>query len=104
MASLFRSASLAAVLLLLLASCSKKPVACFTVDKNTPTKANEEIQFNPNCSTDADSYSWAYGDGVTGTGSPVKHKYPNPGTFTVTLTAKNSSKEAMTSQTVTIVP
>ena len=99
-----RSASLATMALLLLASCSKKPNACFTVDKNTSTKVDEEIQFNPNCSTDADSYSWAYGDGATDTGSPVKHKYKSPGTFTVTLTAKNSSKEATTSQTVTIVP
>ena len=104
MALLVRFASLATAALLL-ASCSKKaPVACFTVDKNSLTKANEEIQFNPNCSTDADSYSWAYGDGTTGMGSPVKHKYPNPGTYTVTLTAKNSSKESTTSQTVTIVP
>ena len=95
-----------AVVLALLGGCSKKaPGACFVIDKaSNSTKTNEEIQFNANCSTDADSYSWSYGDGTSGESATVKHKYPAAGTYVVKLTAKNSSKEASSSQNLIIVP
>ena len=88
-----------------LSSCSKSPEACFVVDKGSlNTKVNEEIQFSAACSTDADTYAWEYGDGSGDTGASAKHKYPQAGTYTVKLTAKNSSKSASTTKTVTIAP
>ena len=37
-----------------LASCSKKPDACFTIVKGQPSsKLNDEVQVNAACSTDA---------------------------------------------------
>ena len=90
---------------LFLASCTKTPEACFTVDKgNTNTKVNEEIHFAATCSKDATTYSWNFGDNSTADGSDVKHKYPNAGTYTVTLTASNSSKSSKSSQIFTITP
>ena len=75
MTSLLRSASLAAVSLLLLASCSKKPDACFTIEKGQPSsKLNDEVQVSAGCSTDADSYVWEFGDGFSTTGLTAKHK------------------------------
>ena len=90
---------------LALMSCSKTPTACFTVDKGSgSTHVNEEIQYNALCSTEADSYAWNYGDGSSDSGPQVKHKYRTAGSYTVQLTAKNSSKEASSTQTVVIVP
>ncbi|ALW86873.1 hypothetical protein AUC43_18395 [Hymenobacter sedentarius] len=99
----------ASVVLLLaglaLASCSKKPDACFTIEKGQPSsKLNDEVEVNAACSTDADDYVWDFGDGASTTGAKAKHKYNAVGQFTVKLTAKNSSKESTTSKQVTIVP
>lgn len=90
---------------LLLASCSKKPDACFTIEKGQPSsKLNDEVEVNAACSTDADEYVWEFGDGFSTTGAKAKHKYNAVGRFTIKLTAKNDSKEATTSREVTIVP
>lgn len=104
MHSLVRSVSVAAVVLLL-ASCSKKPDACFTIEKGQPSsKLSDEVQVNAACSTDADSYVWDFGDGFSTTGATAKHKYNAVGSFTIKLTAKNSSRESTTSKGVTVVP
>ena len=87
---------------ILIASCTKTPEACFTVDKGKTAKVNEEINYDASCSKDADSYSWDFGDGTTGSGSPAKHKYPNVGNYNIVLTAHHSSKSATISQTITI--
>ena len=90
---------------LALAGCSKKPDACFTIEKGQPSsKLNDEVQVNAACSTDADDYVWDFGDGFSTTGAKAKHKYNAVGQFMVKLTAKNSSKESTTSKQVTIVP
>ncbi|MEO5570680.1 MAG: PKD domain-containing protein [Bacteroidia bacterium] len=88
---------------ILIASCTKTPEACFTVDKGKTAKENEEIQYDASCSKDADSYFWDFGDGSTGSGSPVKHKYPHTGNYVIMLTAHHSSKSATISQAVTII-
>ena len=88
---------------LVLISCSKTPEACFFVDKGSlNTKANEEIQLSAACSSDTDTYAWEYGDGSGDTGATAKYKYPQAGTYTIKLTAKNSSKSAGTTKTITI--
>ncbi|WP_426061242.1 PKD domain-containing protein [Hymenobacter sp. B1770] len=99
----------ASVVLLLagmaLAGCSKKPDACFTIEKGQPSsKINDEVEVSAACSTDADQYVWDFGDGFSTTGAKAKHKYNAVGQFTLKLTAKNDSKESTTSKQVTIVP
>ncbi|GAA4013708.1 hypothetical protein GCM10022408_28530 [Hymenobacter fastidiosus] len=99
---LFRPAMLATGILLF-ASCSKKPEACFSVDKGSlSTKVNEEIQLNATCSNDADSYAWEYGDGAIEAGAIVKHKYLKAGTYTVKMTAKGDGKSDTASKEVVI--
>jgi PKD repeat protein len=88
----------------LLASCAKKPEACFITDKgNTDTKVNEVIHFDAACSSDnVDEYSWTFGDGGTAMGPQVMHKYEREGTYNVVLTVKNGSKDAVMTQTLLI--
>ena len=88
----------------LFASCTKTPTPCFTSDKGNAAKVNEEVQFNPSCSTNAVSYNWDFGDGTSTSGNPVKHKYANAGVYVVILTAINKKKSASTSQNLTVNP
>lgn len=85
-------------------SCTKTPTACFSVDKGSMPKVNEEVQFNGSCSTNATSYTWNFGDGATSTGTSVKHKYATAATYAVTLTVKNRKKTATLVQNVMINP
>ncbi len=88
-----------------LTSCSKKPEACFTIEKGIPSsKINDEVEVNAGCSSDADSFVWEWGDGASTTGIKTKHKYNAAGNFTIKLTAKGDGKSASTSKPVTIVP
>jgi len=96
--------TLAISAMVFISSCSKTPEACFTIDKEKPTKVNEEIQFNAACSIEADTYVWDFGDGSTGTGSSTKHKYPTAANYVVKLTASNKNKSATSSQNLTITP
>ncbi len=90
---------------LIMAGCSKKPEACFTIEKGIPSsKINDEVEVNAGCSSDADSYVWEWGDGASDTGIKVKHKYNVAGNFTIKLTAKGDDKSASTSKPVTIIP
>ncbi|MBC6697494.1 PKD domain-containing protein [Hymenobacter sp. BT190] len=90
---------------LMLASCSKEPEACFTIEKGIPSsKINDEVEVNAGCSSDADSYVWEWGDGASTTGLKTKHKYNAAGTFTIKLTAKGDDKSSSTTKPVTIVP
>ena len=90
---------------LLLAGCSKKPDACFTIEKGQPSsKVNDEVEVNAGCSTDAGEFVWDFGDGSSTTGIKAKHKYVTTGQYTIKLTAKNSDRDATTSKQVTIVP
>ncbi len=90
---------------LCLMSCSKKPDACFTIEKGIPSsKINDEVEVNAGCSSDADSFVWEWGDGASTTGIKTKHKYNAAGNFTIKLTAKGDGKSASTSKPVTIVP
>ncbi|MET4075220.1 PKD domain-containing protein [Hymenobacter sp. UYCo722] len=90
---------------LLLAGCSKKPDACFTIEKGQPSsKVNDEVEVNAGCSTDAGDFVWDFGDGFSTTGIKAKHKYVTTGQYTIKLTAKNSNRDATTSKQVTVVP
>ncbi|MGZ5244588.1 MAG: PKD domain-containing protein [Bacteroidia bacterium] len=87
----------------LLASCTMEPTACFTVDKNSNVKENEEVLFSAACSEDANTYNWNFGDGGTASGLEAKHKYNTEGTYEVTLTAQNSSQSDLATARITVV-
>ena len=102
---MMHKATLIAMAALLLASCGRKPDACFTIEKGQPSsKVNEEVEVNAGCSTDAGQFVWDFGDGFSTTGIKAKHKYSVVGQYTIKLTAKNSDREATASKSVTIVP
>jgi PKD repeat protein len=82
------------ILTLSVLSCTKDPAACFSVDKGTTTKVNEEIQFDASCSVNAETYSWDFGDSSTGTGVQVKHKYSVKGKYIIKLVAKKADKSS----------
>ncbi|MCA8832823.1 PKD domain-containing protein [Hymenobacter pini] len=87
-----------------LASCGKKPEACFTIEKGIPSsKVNETVELNAGCSTEATSFVWEWGDGSSDTGIKTNHKYNAAGTFTIKLTAKNDDNSASTTKQVVIV-
>ncbi len=95
--------TLALGILLFLGACTATPEACFTADKDKGgLKTNEEIQFSPLCSKDADAYTWDFGDGTTSFEATTKHKYSVKGSYTVKLTASNKSKSGETSQIIVI--
>lgn len=103
--SFFRTPTALLLAGLALAACSKKPEACFTIEKGVPSsKINDEVEVNAGCSSDADSYVWEWGDGASTTGLKAKHKYNAAGTFTIKLTAKGDDKSSSTTKPVTIVP
>ena len=92
---------LAFSLVLFLASCSKKePASCFTITGTT--KVNSEIQFDGNCSKDAESFEWNFGDGTSDIGANVKKKYTKVGAFTVILTVRNSDKSNVFQNVITV--
>lgn len=93
-------------LVLIAASCSKKPTICFTPNKTTAFTA-DTISFT-NCSEKGRYYEWTFGDGYSDfENENSQHAYQNPGTYTVQLSARSKSsysiKSYSTSQTITIV-
>ena len=93
---------LLALTLFIFASCTKTPVASFSVS-TTSAYVDEPISFS-NQSIDAVSYEWNFGDGSTSSEMNPTHTYTTGGTYTVTLTAysKNMKKMATYSENITI--
>ena len=85
-------------------SCKKTPTPCFSIDKGSVAKLNEEVQFDASCSKNVSSYTWDFGDGTTASGNPVKHKYSAVGTYAIILKEKNGNKTASLTQNLTINP
>lgn len=88
--------------LLIVTSCTKTPVAKFTVSKSV-AEIDEEITFT-NTSSDGVTYKWDFGDGSSSTEETSVHKFKAAGSYTVTLTAysKKEKKSHESSQTITI--
>jgi PKD repeat protein len=95
---------LSASAIVLLASCTSKPEACFIVDKYNTAKLNEEVQFDAMCSLNAGTFNWNFGDGTTATGQSTKHKYTVAKTYVVKLTAVNKSKSDTSVVNLVIAP
>ncbi len=95
------------MLILVLASCKKKPTACFTTDLKT-TGVNMPIKCDASCSKNAIKYFWL-GDGVRtpDTNDPAISTvtYNQAGTFTIKLEVTNGKhdyQQDIVSQTVKI--
>lgn len=92
---------------LALTSCSKDPVACFTLDKTTAA-VNTPIVADASCSVDAGKYMWMESEGSTfeGTTRPevAIYTYSEPGNYTIRLKVKSESNgnETEISKPVTI--
>jgi PKD domain len=89
-------------LALSIVSCTKDPAACFTVDKGSTTKVNEEIQFDANCSANAETYAWSFGTLGTATGITTKYKFTTKGKVIVKLVASKGGKSSEFTQELDI--
>lgn len=83
-----RLISILPLLSLLLISCTKKPVADFTVDLN-PAYVGEYVRFT-DYSINADYVEWDMDDGYTYNEPVVDHYFVDPGWYNVTLRAFGS--------------
>jgi chitodextrinase len=81
-------------LALSIVSCTKDPAACFEVNKGNPTKQNEEVQFDANCSVNAETYTWTFGTLGTATGITTKFKFTAKGKIVVKLVASKGGKNS----------
>jgi len=70
---------------LIMASCSRDPIADFFVSRNI-VDVGETVYFTNN-SYDADYFEWDFGDGTRSTAFDANHTYSQPGIFTITLFA-----------------
>ena len=94
---------LVVLLSILVVSCQKKPMACFTSSKTTAA-INESISFSSACSMDGRNYQWDFGDGLKSTEQNPTHSFSTTGTFTIKcmVMSKNSKKMDETSALITI--
>ncbi len=76
---------IAALVPVLLASCTKDPFASFISDRKV-VEVGEEIYFT-NRSYDAIDYEWDFGDGYLSRNFNAVHSWDAPGIYTVSLTA-----------------
>ena len=88
----------------LLNGCSKgpKPVAAFTMDKNSAL-TGDTVTFT-NQSTDATSYSWEFGDDSISIAENPRHAFRKHGSYTVILNCTGDGGTNSTSKEITILP
>lgn len=104
MKATIKIASMVAILSIIgLASCMKKPMACFEASPTT-INAGQSVSFTSTCSMDAHHYEWEFGDGGTSMDANPSHTYSTAGSYTVKLKtmSKNSKKMDETSKTITV--
>lgn len=76
-------------------------VRAFPTATFTQTTDNLTVTFLSN-STNVDTYFWDFGDGNTSTLEDPVHTYAIAGTYTVTLTTKNTCRETVKTNTITL--
>lgn len=86
---------------LLLVSCSKDPVADFTVSLSEPG-IGETVYFT-NRSMDANSYEWDFGDGFVSNSFNASHYYDMDGNYTVSLKAMYKDRFDISYYTIRVV-
>lgn len=72
---------------IIMASCSRDPIADFFVSRNI-VDVGETVYFTNN-SVDADYFEWDFGDGTRSNSFDANHIYTYEGVYTVTLFAYN---------------
>lgn len=72
---------------LIIAGCSRDPIADFFVSRNV-IDVGESVYFTNN-SIDADYFEWDFGDGTRSNSFDANHTYTREGTYMVTLFAYN---------------
>lgn len=77
------------IVITLLSSCQKQPLASFTISNNNIT-VGDTVSF-VNTSTDANSYIWNFGDGSKSTDANPTHVYTQQGSYIVSLTASDKA-------------
>jgi PKD repeat protein len=91
---------LLAIIPLALISCTKEPIANFTIS-NSWVGPNEDIYFT-NRSIDAEAFEWDFGDGTFSSNFNVSHYYTQTGDYTVRLKAFREGIEDMAQMTVSV--
>ncbi|MFC2090248.1 PKD domain-containing protein [Bacteroidota bacterium] len=94
-------ASIIAVGLLIIQSCTKEPTPDFSYAPSTNPEAGDSIHFT-NLSLDATSYEWDFGDGTTSVKDNPSTVYETPGSYEVTLNAINEKATVPISKTIQI--
>lgn len=94
--------SLAVIVIISFASCSKKPMAC--CDVPTTGTSGQSISFSSSCSMDAEQYEWDFGDGstVSKEANPA-HVFVLAGTYTVSLMVMDKKGKNMDETSKSIV-
>ncbi len=87
------------VCIMLVTSCTKKPVADFSYP--SVTKVGEYIAFS-NLSENADQFLWDFDDGSTSTLSDPSHTFAIPGSYTVSLEAIGEKESSIVSKELQI--
>ena len=78
-------------ILVLTASCSAEPEACYELEKQT-FSVNEEVHFL-NCSRNAEQVEWDFGDGNRSESALPTHRYQESGHYTSVLRTYNDAGE-----------
>lgn len=86
---------------MLLISCSKDPMADFSISA-TSARIGETIYFT-NRSIDAESFEWDFGDGFVSNSFNASHFYDMDGVYTVRLIAINRGQQDVITRTVTVI-
>lgn len=70
---------------LVLSSCKKEPVACFTANR-VAVIPGKFVNF-VNCSSNSVEWNWDFGDGSTSTDAAPQHSFAQKGTYTISMEA-----------------
>lgn len=88
-----------AILILLIASCTKEPILG-SIEAIIDGYGVTFSVYNENVNT----YFWDFGDGASSTDASPVHDYDNSGFYTVTLTVDGRGGEAMATKQIQILP
>ncbi len=80
---------------ILVAGCTKPPIAGFSVDKNVIT-VGTPIQFSDESTGEITSWLWDFGDGNRSTEQNPSHVYAEKGDFSAKLTVQNKAGNSTT--------
>jgi hypothetical protein len=98
---------IAGIMLLIIQSCSKTPIACFNTTPGMDSiHVNTPVIFNANCSVFAGSYNWQFYDNPDSIAfTPIVTKvFKDTGTVEVYLLITSGNQYAGVTQDITVLP